>query len=266
MKGNTGLGLALGGGSARGLAHIGVLRVLDREGIPIDYIAGTSMGAVVAAVYASGTDPGYLARLASGLRWESLVDLRFMGRGLMSGQRIEQAINMLTKNRTFDQMRIPLAVVAAELPTGKPVVFTKGLVSSAVRASIAIPGVFEPVPYEKNCLVDGGVVNNVPVKPVQDLGATTVIAVDVGQHTDRVAPKGFFDVLFQTLEVMGQQIDREQLEMADLVIAPDTTSIGRTGFYKAAECIAIGEQAAEAALPRIKDLLAWKDGKDGTGR
>lgn len=260
-----GLGLALGGGAARGLAHIGVLRVLERERIPVDYISGTSMGAVVAAVYASGTDPAYLARLATGLRWESLVDFRLPGLGLISGQKIEQVIRTLTKNRTFDQLKLPLAVVAADLATGDPVVFTDGSVAAAVRASIAIPGVFEPVKYRDGWLVDGGIVNNVPVAAVRNLGASIVVAVDVARDPNRGNPKGFVDVLYQAISVMGTHLNREELESANLVICPDTSAVGSTGFLKAAECIAIGEKAMEEALPRIKELLGWKDAKDGTG-
>lgn len=261
----AGLGLALGGGAARGLAHIGVLRVLQKAAIPIRFVAGTSMGAVVAAVFASGTDPAYLARLATGLRWESLLDLRLPGMGLLAGQRIEQVIATLTKNRTFDQMNLPLAVVAADLATGDPVVFTEGHVASAVRASIAIPGVFDPVKLGDRWLVDGGIVSNVPVRAVRQLGASAVLAVDVTHDPNRSTPKGFFDVLYQAIGVMGQRINREELEEADMVIYPDTSPVGSTGFFKAAECIEIGERATEEALPRIKEWLAWKDGRDGTG-
>lgn len=252
----VGLGLALGGGAARGMAHIGVLRVLKREGINVDYLAGTSMGAVVAAVSAVGTDPNYLARLAEKLRWETLVDIRFNKTGLISGEKIEQVIKVLTKNRNFEDLQMPLAVIAADLGSGEPVVFRSGPIYSAVRASIAIPGVFEPVRCGERMLVDGGIINNVPVKPTRDLGADVVIAVDVSHNQGNSEPHNFVDVLFKAFEVMGAYINKEQLESADLVLTPNTDKIGPAGFYKAAECIAAGEQAAEEALPRIRELLA----------
>lgn len=258
---SVGLGLALGGGAARGMAHIGVLAVLKREGINVDYLAGTSMGAVVAAVYAVGTDPNYLARLAEKLRWETLVDIRLNKIGLISGEKIEQVIKVLTKNRNFEDLQMPLAIIAADLGSGDPVIFRSGPVYSAVRASIAIPGIFEPVRFGERLLVDGGIINNVPVKPVRDLGADVVIAVDVSHDQGHSEPHNFADVLFKAFEVMGAHINKQQLESADLVITPNTDKIGPAGFYKAVECIAAGEQAAEEALPRIRELLADRAAK-----
>ncbi|HAZ23195.1 MAG TPA: esterase [Firmicutes bacterium] len=257
-KKSVGLGLALGGGAARGMAHLGVLRVLEREGINVDYLAGTSMGAVVAAVYAVGTDPNYIARLAEKLRWETLVDIRFNKMGLISGDKIERVIQVLTKNRNFEELQMPLAIIAADLGSGEPVIFRSGPIYSAVRASIAIPGVFEPIKCGDRMLVDGGIINNVPVKPVRDLGADVVIAVDVSHDQGSSEPRNFVEVLFKAFEVMGAYINKAQLESADLVIAPNTDKIGPAGFYRAAECIAAGEQAAEEALPRIRELLAKK--------
>jgi len=259
---SAGLGLALGGGAARGMAHIGVLRVLKREGINVDYLAGTSMGAVVAAVTAVGTDPNYLARLAEKLRWETLVDIRFNKIGLISGEKIEQVIKVLTKNRNFEDLQMPLAIVAADLSSGEPVIFRSGPIYSAVRASIAIPGVFEPVRCGNRMLVDGGIINNVPVKPTRDLGADVVIAVDVSHDQENNEPRNFVEVLFKAFEVMGAYINKEQLDSADLVLTPNTDKIGPAGFYKAAECIAAGEQAAEEALPRIRELLAERAARE----
>ncbi|MGI5853426.1 MAG: patatin-like phospholipase family protein [Bacillota bacterium] len=257
------LGLALGGGAARGMAHIGVLRVLKREGIRVDCLAGTSMGSVVAAVYAVGTDPNYLARLAEKLRWETLVDIRFNKMGLISGEKVEEVIKILTKGRNFEDTQVPLAVVAADLSSGKPVIFRSGPIYSAVRASIAIPGIFEPVRYENGLLVDGGIVNNVPVQPTRELGADVVVAVDVSHDHTPSEPRNFVEVLFKAFEVMGAYINKVQLDSADLVITPNTENIGPAGFYKAAECIAEGERAAEEALPRIRELLAERAAQMG---
>ncbi len=265
------LGLALSGGGARGLAHIGVLKVLEGEGIPIDLLAGTSMGGFIAAAYAAGMSAADLEqealRMASLRRLLPLADPSLLQQGLFHGQRVVDYLASHLGDRTFDDLRIPLALVAVDLNSQQQVILRQGRVVDAVRATIAIPGLLTPVKQGDQLLVDGGLLNNLPADVVRSMGADVVVAVDV--HSDRMSisrlrqhryiPSGLIDtldVLWRSLMIMIAEIERYQLAQAppDVLIRPDIPAdiATLTGFTRAAEIIATGEDAAVEALPRIR--------------
>jgi NTE family protein len=249
------IGLALGGGSARGFAHVGVLKVLEEAGIKVDYLSGCSMGALVGAFYASGARIQLLERFTRAIDRRNWVDLTFSKMGLISGNRIEQIIYLMTRRSTFDMLKIPLAIVAVDLYSGKKIVLKEGLVSKAVRASISIPGYFVPVELDGMLLVDGGVLDRVPCEAVRDLGADLVIAVDTGFYEARGKINSMIDVMGRSFDIMGREISRTILINADFVIRPDLECIAPSQFDKAKEAIALGEKAARDALPELLDML-----------
>jgi len=272
------VGLALSGGGARGLAHIGVLRILEQEGIPIDYLAGTSMGSVIAAGYAAGLGTDFMEQealhMGSFRRMLPLTDLSPLRRGLFEGRKVHEYLVSHLGNRTFDDLRIPLTLVAVDLNTGRAVYLNEGRVVDAVRASGALPGIFTPVERNGQLLVDGGLLDNLPVDAVRRMGADIVIAVDVSSdsqvishlaqalHRHRYVPNGLVDtieVLWRSLGVMMMEVNRRRLAEArpDVIIrpaiSPEVTTL--TGFPRAAEVIAAGEEAAQEALPRIHQTI-----------
>ena len=275
---SRGVGLALSGGGARGLAHIGVLKVLEQEGIPIDCLAGTSMGGLIAAAYAAGLSPDFMeqeaVRMGSVRRLLTLAEPPLPRRGLFEGQKVSEYLRGHLGERTFDDLRMPLALIAVDLDGGQEVVLREGRVVDAVRATIALPGVLAPVEREGRTLVDGGVLNNLPADVVRRMGADLVVAVDVtsdGGTTSlvvealrrrRYIPNGLvgtLEVLYRTLVVMMEEIQRHRLAQAhpDVVIRPPIPPgvTVLTGFSRAAEIVAAGEQAAREALPRVRALL-----------
>lgn len=248
---------ALGGGGVRGLAHLGVLEVMQEEGIPIDFLAGTSMGAAVAVAYAAGEDLKSLVRLAESIPWERLFDLRFPRMGLFSGDRIMSVLRLLTKNKRLEELNPPVRVVATDLYSGREVILKEGPIEPAVRASIAIPGVFTPVRYGEMLLVDGGVVAGVPVEAAKGMGADLVIAVRVSYDFTLTPPKNILEIMMKSTEIMGNRLDGIQVEKADLVITPEVGSVGTGHFTKAADCINKGRIAAREGLPEIRRLFDW---------
>lgn len=247
---------ALGGGGARGFAHLGVLKVLQEENIPINALAGTSMGAVMSVLYAAGTDLKYLSSLATSISWEKFVDLRFPRYGLVQGKRITPLLRLLTKGKKLEELDIPVRVIATDLLTGEEVIFDQGDTELAVRASISIPGIFTPVLHEDKVFVDGGVVAGVPVAAAGEMGMDLVIGVSVASEFDAVPPKNLFEVLYRTVDIMTKRLDQIQTKEADLVITPDVGKVGTVHFQRAEECIEKGEIAAREALPKIRKLMA----------
>ena len=270
------VGLALSGGGARGLAHIGVLRVLERENIPVDFLAGTSMGGIIAAGYAAGLAPDVLEQEALSVtrkrRLLRLMDPTFAKGGLIQGQRLLAYFEQLFCEQKFADLRLPLALVAVDLNTSQEIVLRDGLVALAVRATIAVPGVFMPVETNNMHLVDGGVLNNMPVDVAREMGAEVVIGVDIAQGYGtgigswtgdrRWVPEG----LSVTLKVFGETLDtlmnaaqnrKFQQFPPDVLIRPDIPADVNVfaGYNRAAEMIAAGERATEAHLSEIKSLL-----------
>ncbi len=250
--------LALGAGAARGFAHIGVLKLLEEEGIKVDMVAGTSMGAVVGAFYCSGMSLRMMERLARFTQRNHWVDLTFPRLGLICGDKLEQFINIFIRGATFEQLKTPLAVVATDICSGNRVVFDNGPVARAVRASAAIPAIFVPVEHEGMTLVDGAVVERVPVQTAREMGAEVVIAVDVGVYVDNVKVHHVLDVILQCIDIMARDLCRIGTAQADLVILPQLNNIAPGQFHKAEEAIAAGEAAARAMLPAIFETLTGK--------
>ena len=250
--------LALGGGGARGFAHIGVLQVLKEAGIRPWGIVGTSMGALVGATYAVGADLYYLERLIDYLKWEDLIDVRFPRMGLIDGAKIRAFIELLTKKQRFEDLSFHFWAVATDLLSGEEVVFKSGPITPAIRASISIPGIFKPVELDGRILVDGAVVAGVPVAVAREMQGDMVIAVNVGFDHTKHQVNNIFDVLSKVIDIMGNQLDVCQTQLADLTIKPELGSIGTMGFNQAKKCVAIGRMAAEAALPELRTLIAAK--------
>jgi NTE family protein len=247
--------LALGGGAARGFAHIGVLKVLEQAGVPVDMIVGTSMGGVVGAFYCSGMSLRMMERLACHTQRNNWVDLTFPRLGLFSGDKLEQFMIVLTRGATFKELKIPLAVVATDLNSGEKVVIQDGPVARAVRATSAIPGVFCPVEYRGRTLVDGAVVERVPVQSARELGADVVIAVDVGIYLDGGKANHILDVITQCLDIMSRDLCKTYTLQADMIIYPQLRNVAPGHFHRAAEAIRAGEDAALAMLPQVMELL-----------
>jgi NTE family protein len=263
------VGLALGGGYARGLAHIGILEVLEREGIPVDIISGTSIGALVGALYARERDAALIRKQAMQLDWVSmtaLVDFTLPKSGFISGKRVTNMLRRLIGDIQFSDLDIPLSCVATDIMTGDEIILDKGPVIEAVRASISIPLIFTVVKKDSRYLVDGGLVNPVPVSVAKAMGADFVIAVDVTPTRDERAgfllkntevpkPPGIFHVIVQSIYISTYYSARKVSEGADLVIHPKTAHIGPGEFYRARECILEGEIAAVDAVAGIKKHL-----------
>ena len=260
------IGVALGGGAARGFAHIGVLKMLEASGIHPDVVAGTSAGSVVGALYAAGMDPFQLQQQAFALDEASLRDVRLFSGGLVQGQKLEDYVNARVSHRSIEQLSRPFAAVATQLETGQRSVFIRGNTGQAVRASSSIPGVFEPVGIAGRHYVDGGVVSPVPVDAARQLGANFVIAVDVSAAPSGSNPLGLMNIVSQSIIIMGHQLGQQELARADVVIRPNITGIGATDFQQKNQAILEGERATLAAMPAIRAALAARRASlDATG-
>jgi NTE family protein len=251
-----GIGLALGGGFARGFAHLGVLQVLEQNHIPIACIAGTSVGSILGAAYASGAPLARIIATCRTLRFRDIGSWRVSRLGLASNHRLGDLVERVFDSKQFDDLRIALAVVATDLNTGEPVVLTHGNLVDAIRASCAFPGLFEPVKIGTRCLADGGLVAPVPTRAAREMGAEFVLGVSVGiQDGDRGSPSNIFQVV--TRAVSAAQ--KHQLEVweryADLVVRPDVQSFAWDAFDRADEAIEAGAAVAWRALPRIQKYL-----------
>nr|WP_132770309.1 patatin-like phospholipase family protein [Tepidibacillus fermentans] len=254
------IGLALGSGGARGLAHIGVLRVLEEHNIPIDYISGSSMGSLVGALYANGNDLNMLEKLAIHLKRKYWVDFSVSKLGLVSGEKIKELIRILTHGKNIEDLSIPLAIVATDIENGERVVFREGPIFQAVRASISIPGIFVPETVNGRILVDGGVIDRVPVHAVRDMGADFVIAVDVGLYDSKMKVNSIFDVIAQTIDIMERQNLYHQIIAADYVIRPEVGHNSSISFTNIENIIAEGYRIAKESMNEIKSLIQqWED-------
>ena len=250
------IGLALGGGAAKGFAHIGVIKMLEASGIHPDVVAGTSAGSVVGALYASGMDAFALQQTAFGLDEAKIRDVRLFSGGLVQGQALQDYVNQLVHQQPIEQLKLPFAAVSTELETGTRTVFGRGNTGRAVRASSSIPGVFEPVEIHGKHYVDGGVVSPIPVDAARQLGADFVIAVDISAAPDGSNPQGMMNIVGQSISIMGRQLAAQESARADVVIRPDLRGIGPTDFEQKNQAILAGEKAALAAIPAIRAKLA----------
>ena len=251
------VGIALGGGAAKGFAHIGVIKMLEANGIMPVVVSGTSAGSVVGALYASGMDAYAMQEKAFALDESKIRDVSLFSGGVVKGQKLQDYVNELVGGRTLEKMRKPFAVVATRLNDGERTVFVRGNTGQAVRASSSIPGVFEAVAIGKAHYVDGGVVSPVPVDAARELGADFVIAVDISSKANGIAsPTSMLGNVNQSITIMGQKLGALELARADIVIRPKVTDIGATDFAQKNRAILEGERAAQAALPEIRKKIA----------
>lgn len=252
------LGLALGGGAARGFAHVGVIQVLERNGIRPDLVVGTSAGSLVAALYASGMDGAALERAALSMDEATLTDwmLPLMSRGMLRGEALARYVRQAVGGRLLQDMSPPLGVLATDLATGQGVVFRRGDAAQAVRASSAVPGVFAPVAIAGREYVDGGLVAPVPVSQARAMGAEVVLAVDISADPQGNDASGMLGLLLQTTAIMGQSINRYELASAELVLRPALSGVGSADFAARQRSIEAGRAAMQAALPRLRAELA----------
>ena len=259
------IAVALGSGGLRGLVHVGVLKVFAREGIPVDYIAGCSIGGLIGALYCAGLDPEMIHKLAKNLKRRHWLDFVMPKMGIVSGQRALETIRLLTRNKRFDELELPLAVVATELCQGKEHVFREGEVASAVRASISVPGIF--LPYEMNGMtfIDGAVVNPTPVDIAREMGGDIVIGVDLAHAGTVCNITNVFDVIIQSIDIMEREIFKHRNHSCDVLIQPSVAHIPPSSFDSMDECVEIGEKAAEAAIPEIMKLIAEREDKKVSG-
>ena len=252
------LGLALGGGAARGFAHIGVLQVLEEEGIKPQFVVGTSAGSLVAAFYASGKTGAQLTWLADSMDESQLTDwtLPFTGRGMLRGEALGRYVNTQLNGLKIEDMKIPLGIVATALQSGDGILFRRGDVATAVRASSAVPSVFEPVRIGNKDYVDGGLVSPVPVRYVKQMGAEYIIAVDISSRPEDAKTSDMLKVLLQTFSIMSKSISQLELTQADVVVRPVLPDVGSAEFSARKKSIEAGRAAMKLALPQVKAALA----------
>lgn len=253
------IGLALGGGAARGFAHIGVIKALESQGIVPDIVVGTSAGSLVGALYAAGNNGFALHKMALEMDEAAISDwsIPLFSRqvGVLKGEALQQYVNRAVNNLPLEKLKIPFAAVATDLQSGLPILFQKGNTGMAVRASSAVPGMFQPVKVGDRAYVDGGLVAPVPVRFARQLGADFVIAVNISSQPENQASASTLDVLLQTFAIMGQSINRYELREADIVIQPPLGAMKGNDFNSRNLAVLSGEQAAMAALPDITQKL-----------
>ncbi|AHF07618.1 patatin-like phospholipase family protein [Desulfitobacterium metallireducens] len=248
-------GLILGAGGARGFAHLGFLQALAEEEITIDLVVGCSIGAIFGALYAAGIDLYRLERLLSHPGFSrQLFDISVSRGGFIKGDKVLEAMRLLTKNLSFEELKIPLAIVATDIETGELVVFKEGSVAQAVRASISIPGVFQPFRYQGHLLVDGAVKNRLPIHVGREMGADKILAVDVKKGLSTKINNAM-DVLLQSVEILEEEVFRLGSSGADLLIQPEVGHIGSLQFEIANEAIDLGYQAAAAKSSEIRRIF-----------
>lgn len=251
------IGLALGGGMARGCAHVGVLRELEKHGIPIDLIAGTSVGSLIGGAYAAGLNPNQIEQVALNIKWSDLGRVTVSKLGFYDNRRTEGFIRARFPVTEFEKTRIPFGAVATEIQTGKMVVFTEGSLPLAIRASCALPIFYTPVMVNGRMMVDGGLVGHIPGAVARMMGADIVVAVDVNsQHLPIPPPTHLFTVMSQALAVIGRHATSYLYQDADVIIRPQIERVRPDDLSKAAEMIAAGEEAARRVVPKLKQLLA----------
>ena len=250
------LGLALGGGFARGLCHVGVLKVLEQENIPVEFVAGTSAGAVIGAAYCSGVSPAELAELAQGMRFKDFARWTFSRYGFCNNDRMVRLCARILRSGTFADLKIPLAVTATDFRTGEAVVFTEGPLADPIRASCAYPGMFQPVEFGGRSYIDGMLAYVVPTTPVRQMGADVVLASYLSSHwAAQRTPRHVFEVIGQCFSIAQSKLYELWKHDADLIVEPDVSGFAYDSFERAQELIERGESAMRAMLPRLKSLL-----------
>ncbi|MFC3882693.1 patatin-like phospholipase family protein [Bacillus songklensis] len=254
------IGLALGSGGARGFAHLGVIKVLTEASIPIDYIAGSSMGALIAAFYGTGLDVERLYKIAQAFKRKYYLDFTVPKMGFIAGNRIKELVRVFTHGKRIEELNLPIAIVTTDLKTGEKVVFREGPVADAVRASISIPGIFVPEKINGRLLVDGGVVDRIPVSVVKEMGADFIIGVDVSRVKINAEISSIFDVILQSLDILQDELVKHREVASNIMIRPHVEMFSSRAFTNIQEIIAIGEEEARKQLPKIQVLIdKWKE-------
>ena len=252
------LGLALGSGAARGFAHVGVIQVLEEAGIQPDLVVGTSAGSLVAALYASGKNSTQLRRVAETMEEAEITDwmMPILNRGALRGEALARYVNTQVGGRLIEQMKIPLGIVATDLHNGEPMLFQRGNTGSAVRASSAVPAVFQPVKIGTREYVDGGLVSPVPVRQAREMGANVIIAVDISTDPEGSPASDTFQILMQTFNIMGKSLNTVLLKDADVVVKPALMGVKSADFAARRKSIEAGRDAMLKALPKLKEILS----------
>jgi len=248
--------LALGGGAARGFANIGVLKVLEREHIPVDLIIGSSMGALVGAVYSLGRPVQWLQDEAEKFTWRQVTDMAFPRVAVTKGEKLAKIVKKLTEDKQFPDCRIQTAITATDIRTGQELIYTSGNLQEVITASCSWPGFFPPIRMDGRLLADGGLRHSVPVKWARELGATFVIAVRVGFEPQNIAANNIFQLMVQSIQIMGEELDKHQSMQADVIVEPKLAGVTQLDFHKAHEIIEGGEKAAEKVIDIIKRKLS----------
>ncbi|MGZ3590595.1 MAG: patatin-like phospholipase family protein [Thermodesulfobacteriota bacterium] len=250
------IALVLGAGLLKGFAHIGVIKILESNKIPIHMIVGTSAGSAVGSLYAYGMDAFSLQKFSFSVQKDDIVDLLYIpSNGFIKGEKLEEFINKSVNHTPMEKFKIPFYAVATDLEKGQEMIFGKGNAGTAVRASCSIPGIFRAVKISDRIYVDGGVVSPVAVEAAKRLGADVVIAVDISSAVDRIQPEGTIDTILQSINIMYSKLSSIQLAKADVVIKPKVAHIGSADFSKRHEAILEGERAAIEALPQITAII-----------
>lgn len=254
------IGLALGGGAARGFAHIGVIQVLEEAGIRPTLVTGTSAGSLVAAIYASGKTGNQLQRVADTMEEATIADwtLPIFSRGMLRGEALARYVNTQVSSRLIENMSLPLGIVATDLNSGQGMLFQRGDTGTAVRASSSVPGMFQPVKISGREYVDGGLVSPVPVRAARSMGAELVIAVDISSPPEGNLAGGTFEILMQTFSIMGKSINSLELKEADVVIRPALLGVSSSDFGARKRSIEAGRQAMLLALPQLRAAIVAK--------
>ena len=248
--------LVLGGGSARGLAHIGVLKVLHSAKIPVDLIVGNSIGALVGATYALGIPLAKIEQQALQTKWWHLTDFVISKIGFLEGKNLEKIIADAIEEKGFEDLKIPLAIVTTDVEKGESVVLTSGNLTEAIRASCSLPGIFIPGRIDGRLLIDGGLIDSVPTRVAQQMGASFIIASDVGFCVKKEKITNIFQMIFQSIQLVGNELNKLQTKSADVTIMPQLSSdIDQAAFDKAGYIIAQGEEAAMTTLPLLQSKM-----------
>jgi len=252
------IGLALGGGAARGFAHVGVIQVLEEAGLHPQVVAGTSAGSLVAALYASGKNSQELRRVAETMEEAEITDwmMPILNRGALRGEALAKYVNTQVGGKSIEQMKIPLGIVATDLRTGEAITFRRGNTGSAVRASSAVPAVFQPVRIGEREYVDGGLVSPVPVKQAREMGANFVIAVDISSDPEGNPAGDTFQILMQTFAIMGKSINTLALREAEFVVRPHLSGVKSADFGARRRSIEAGRSVMLAMLPQLRNRIA----------
>lgn len=250
------IAVVLGAGAAKGFAHIGVLKVLESQKVPINMIVGTSSGSFVGSLYAFGFDAYTVQKIGMALNKSDVAELTVPDNGFVKGDKIRDFINMQLRNTVMEKLRIPFYAVATNLRNGEPTIFATGNTGMAVQASCAVPGIFQPASFAGTSYVDGGVVDPLAVDVARHYGADVVIAVDITSAIGNAIPVGAMDTIMKSIEIMYNKISQIPISKADVVIKPQVGFVGSADFDHRNEAIMEGEKAAWAAMPRINAILS----------